>query len=559
MEDVCRQVAAILDECPLIVPEGVVPLDMAKGVGRYRKSTGVKYFVTVEEVRARRRQIEAAEAKVAALKTLTKVHRVLSTATRLSDEQAQPSQVLEILRQGHELAADLPESFRVLMAEHFATLEAKILQQLRADGDAWTTFDTPSLDDSFRSTVAFRSKFYEKQSASILHDLRARLSSKTRWQAAVSTAELAYATAHQSFDSKTELLHSPHVLPTMRVTQAAHYTVHLLYKLLDKVFAAGGPPEQSASPDTAPESPEAASNPDSAKDCISLETEHLVTTITCGYHLVPALLPLHEKAASTPLVALLQHTDCLFCAVHCDTTATLLEAAPRAGESESKLFGKAAAALRATRDELLLACEAALRGFLATASGELQSEFAAVAFVFEKKAAGGRFSAVEAACSKVMLLMKTVNKHMRAALPMPTFKHALGDLASMVQHWCCDVVTALDDITQDETERLIMNLSYFQLFESWFIDASDIDLTTTAEDESRKAANIYLPSRHRLEAVLNVLAADKMVDIMGLFNDDKLEALTSDELAALIRALYAPSALRAKNIKEIQRVRDGSV
>ncbi len=117
-------------------------------------------------------------------------------------------------------------------------------------------------------------------------------------------------------------------------------------------------------------------------------------------------------------------------------------------------------------------------------------------------------------------------------------KKALGELLSFCFDYFIKQIEDLTDITEKESRDLHQLLSKFKEF--------------SADFKTRDPETIldYIPSFRKFLLIVDILEMN-MADIMSLFRQGRLSDFSSNELVNLIKALFADTPLRSKNLLEI--------
>jgi centromere/kinetochore protein ZW10 len=149
--------------------------------------------------------------------------------------------------------------------------------------------------------------------------------------------------------------------------------------------------------------------------------------------------------------------------------------------------------------------------------------------------------AIERMLHQVAFHIRSVSQPWSSILSPHMHKKALGELLSFCFDYFIKQIEDLGDITEKESRDLHQLLSKFKEFSADF------------KTRDPEAILVYIPSFRKFLLIVDILEMN-MSDIMSLFRQGRLSDFSSKELVNLIKALFAETPLRSKNLLEITSV-----
>jgi centromere/kinetochore protein ZW10 len=145
---------------------------------------------------------------------------------------------------------------------------------------------------------------------------------------------------------------------------------------------------------------------------------------------------------------------------------------------------------------------------------------------------------IERMIHQVTFHIRSVSQPWSSVLSSHMHKKALGELLSFCFDHFIKELQELKDITEKESRELHQLLSRFKEFTADFKTRDPDELLT------------YIPSMGKFLLIVDILEMN-MADIMSLFRQQRLLEFSPTELVSLIKALFADTPLRTKNLLEI--------
>ncbi|KAJ3055799.1 Centromere/kinetochore protein zw10 [Rhizophlyctis rosea] len=165
-----------------------------------------------------------------------------------------------------------------------------------------------------------------------------------------------------------------------------------------------------------------------------------------------------------------------------------------------------------------------------------------------------RCEIVERAVKQIMHQLNLLAKLWKPILPQHLHFRAIGVLIDEVLVSIIKEVERLVDIAADESQRLNELLTRLQACRDFFVSEST---SSTMKADKEKLIRLYVPHYNKFVELTELLDLGFAV-IMERFRSGRLREFESEELQRLVRALFADTPLRVKNLEEIGRGGQGS-
>ena len=149
--------------------------------------------------------------------------------------------------------------------------------------------------------------------------------------------------------------------------------------------------------------------------------------------------------------------------------------------------------------------------------------------------------------------LRTLYEGWKAVLSRSVLLQSLGSLLSTVIEKMIKDIEDMDDISLEESQRLVALCGHITALEDLFSparSAHDVDIT---EQKNTPLTAVYVPHWLRFQYLINILESS-LVDIKYLWTEGELGLeFTADEVIDLMEALFAESSHRRSAIAEIRR------
>jgi len=156
-----------------------------------------------------------------------------------------------------------------------------------------------------------------------------------------------------------------------------------------------------------------------------------------------------------------------------------------------------------------------------------------------------RFEEVQAAFNQILHIFSRLKSIWKDIIPPDIYFKAMGTLVDAIVVEIIDQVEKLKDISEDETHQLYSLLCSLSKCDELFTN-----IYRQAKKKSKSTSD-YVPHWDKLMNLKDLLELN-MAGIMERYNTGKLKDFTAAELKGLIKALFADTPLRRKNLELIK-------
>ncbi|KZT56886.1 hypothetical protein CALCODRAFT_496894 [Calocera cornea HHB12733] len=182
---------------------------------------------------------------------------------------------------------------------------------------------------------------------------------------------------------------------------------------------------------------------------------------------------------------------------------------------------------------------ASARALISTIAYQIarMSEALAPAAGFANASDDARGAQCHRAVENVVSRTQNLRKEWQPLMTFPTYARAMGAVVDSALHGMMDAILNLPDITESESHRLSSLCIMMQRVEEVFIRAPGMNSEVAS----------YVPSWFKFNYLSTLLEAS-MADITEFFTEGMLVDFDVQEIASLLRALFADTPLRAQTI-----------